>query len=113
MSTSLRIRDINFDIGRLNFVFLLIWIIDINQFGLNYTIYMGFALNIICIDFFSLFGFVVLASSFYCSLSFFFFGFAWLHNGSPKVKMGAVELVATGHGHGRYVAVGTADDGNS
>ena len=42
---------------------------------------MGFDLNLICIGFFffSLFGFVVLASFFYCCLGFFFiFFFAWL-----------------------------------
>ena len=50
--------------------------------------------------FFSLFGFVVLASLFYLCLGFFFVLHGWMsHNGSPKVKTGAIELVAVGHGY--------------
>ena len=43
--------------------------------------------------FFCLFGFAVLASFFYCCLGFFVLHGWMSHNGSPKVKMGDVELV--------------------
>ena len=57
---------------------------------------MGFDLNLVCIGFSSLFEFVVLTRW----LGFFVLHGWMSHNGSSKVKMGAVELVATKHGHG-------------
>ena len=46
---------------------------NINHFRLDFNVYMGCDLNIICIGFFSLFGLDVLASFFYFYLGYFFF----------------------------------------
>ena len=63
---------------------------------------MRFDLNLICIV---LFYFIWVCCSYFLHLLlfgfFFFFSlYGWMsHNGSPKVKMGVVELGAVEHGH--------------